>query len=62
MKRLTERIKAMSRQEKLMLVLIILLLIGVLLRWENVKEKAGIWFRADELLEQRNAAFDEECE
>ena len=62
MKRLAERIKAMSRQEKLMLMLIILLLIGVLLRWESVKEKAGIWFRADELLEQRNTTSDEEYE
>ena len=54
MKKLTERIKTMSRQEKMMLLLIIVLLIGVILRWDNIKEKAGIWFRADELLEQRN--------
>ena len=54
MKKLLMRIKAMSRQEKMMLLLIVLLLAGVILRWDNIRQKAGIWFRADELLEQRD--------
>ena len=42
--------KSLSRQEKVMLLLILVLLIGVILRWDNVKRKALIWFRADELV------------
>lgn len=45
--------KSLSRQEKIMALLILLLLVGVILRWDNVREKAGIWFRADKIMEQR---------
>ena len=45
--------KSLSRQEKVMLLLILVLLIGVILRWDNVKRKALIWFRADELVERQ---------
>lgn len=31
--------KSLSRQEKVMLLLILVLLIGVILRWDNVKRK-----------------------
>ncbi|HIW97026.1 MAG TPA: hypothetical protein H9866_00855 [Candidatus Tidjanibacter gallistercoris] len=48
--------KSLSRQEKMMAVLIVLLLVGVILRWDNVKRKALVWFRADELVEQQKAA------
>ena len=47
--------KSLSRQEKVMLLLILVLLIGVILRWDNVKRKALIWFRADELVERQAA-------
>ena len=45
--------KSLSRQEKVMLLLILVLLIGVILRWDSVKRKAIIWFRADELVERQ---------
>lgn len=46
-------LKSLSRQEKIMALLIVLLLIGVALRWDNVRKKALIWFRADKIMEQR---------
>ncbi len=45
--------KSLSRQEKVMVLLILVLLAGVILRWDHVKRKALVWFRADELMEQR---------
>ena len=48
--------KSLSRQEKVMLLLILVLLIGVILRWDNVKRKALIWFRADELVERQGVS------
>ena len=33
--------KSLSRQEKVMLLLILVLLIGVILRWDNVKRSSG---------------------
>ena len=30
-----------------------LLLIGIILRWDNIRQKAGIWFRYDDIMEQR---------
>ena len=44
---------SLTRQGKMMLLLIVLLLIGVILRWDNIRQKAGIWFRYDDIMEQR---------
>ncbi len=46
--------RSLTRQGKIMLLLIVLLLIGVILRWDNIRSKAGIWFRYDDIMEQRN--------
>ena len=43
----------LTRQGKMMLLLIVLLLIGVILRRDNIRQKAGIWFRYDDIMEQR---------
>ena len=44
---------SLTRQGKMMLLLIVLLLIGIILRWDNIRQKAGIWFRYDDIMEQR---------
>lgn len=44
---------SLTRQGKMMLLLIVLLLIGVILRWDNIRQKAGVWFRYDDIMEQR---------
>lgn len=41
----------------MMALLIVLLLVGVILRWDNIKQKAGIWFRADEIMEERRSSM-----
>lgn len=45
--------KALSKQEKLMATLIVVLLIGIILRWENVRDKALVWFKLEEIVEER---------
>lgn len=40
-----------------MAALIVVLLAGVALRWDNVREKATLWFRADEIMEERMRAM-----
>lgn len=36
-----------------MTFLIIVLLIGIILRWDNIRKKALIWFRYDDIMEER---------
>lgn len=48
--------KSLSRREKTMAVLIVVLLAGIALRWDNVREKATLWFRADEIMEEKMRA------
>lgn len=38
-----------------MALLIVVLLAGVILRWDNVRDKALLWFRVDDIIEQRKA-------
>lgn len=38
-----------------MALLIVVLLAGVILRWDNVRDKALLWFRVDDIMEQRQA-------
>lgn len=45
--------RSLNRQGKIMAVVIVVLLIGVIIRWQNVRDKAGIWFRLDEIVEER---------
>ncbi len=45
--------RSLNRQGKIMAVVIVVLLIGVIIRWQNIRDKAGIWFRLDEIVEER---------
>ncbi len=56
MKRLHLWWKSLSRREKTMAVLIVVLIAGVALRWDNVRKKAPLWFRADEIMEEKMLA------
>lgn len=47
--------KSLTKQGKIMALLIVVLLVGVILRWDNVRDKALIWFRVDDIMEQRQA-------
>lgn len=47
--------KSLTKQGKIMALLIVVLLVGVILRWNNVRDKALIWFRVDDIMEQRQA-------
>lgn len=53
---------ALTRQGKMMFLLILLLLVGVVLRWDNIRSKAGIWFRYDDIMEQRNDSLRKAAE
>lgn len=35
-----------------MALLIVVLLAGVILRWDNIRDKALLWFRVDDIIEQ----------
>ena len=43
--KLTEKFKAMTKQEKTMIIIVILLFICVLTRWDYIKTEAGEAFR-----------------
>lgn len=47
--------KSLTKQGKIMALLIVVLLAGVILRWDNVRDKALLWFRVDDIMEQRQA-------
>lgn len=47
--------KSLTKQGKIMALLIVVLLAGVILRWDNVRDKALLWFRVDDIIEQRKA-------
>lgn len=47
--------KSLTKQGKIMVLLIVVLLAGVILRWDNVRDKALLWFRVDDIIEQRQA-------
>lgn len=54
--------QSLTRQGKMMFLLILLLLVGVVLRWDNIRSKAGIWFRYDDIMEQRNDSLRKAAE
>lgn len=47
--------KSLTKQGKIMALLIVVLLAGVILRWDNIRDKALLWFRVDDIIEQRKA-------
>lgn len=58
--------KSLSRQEKFMALLIVLLVIGVILRWDTIRKRALVWFKYDDIMEERALqdslnALREEC-
>lgn len=54
--------QSLTRQGKMMFLLILLLLVGVILRWDNIRSKADIWFRYDDIMEQRNDSLRKAAE
>lgn len=44
--------KSLTKQGKIMALLIVVLLAGVILRWDNIRDKALLWFRVDDIIEQ----------
>lgn len=47
--------KSLPKQEKLMLLLIVVLFIGIILRWDTIRKRALIWFKYDDIMEERAA-------
>lgn len=47
--------KSLTKQGKIMALLVVVLLAGVILRWDNIRDKALLWFRVDDIIEQRKA-------
>lgn len=43
--KLTEKFKAMSKQEKTMIIIVLLLLICIITRWDYIKTEAGEAFK-----------------